>query len=162
MKNIWEPISATKIPSIDEVGEFFWHIRLPELSSQEICDAFEVVLCSKKWAYPVKKFPVNKSFGQVILGKHHFGKGPDGLYRPHFCYEDCSDCGHADPTDNPCDSISSNEKLNLFYMFDINNINNKADVVPRNNDGRNICYWCNIPTQLRGGGMYNVCPKCGR
>lgn len=33
---------------------------------------------------------------------------------------------------------------------------------PRNNDGRAICFWCNINTQKRGGGLYDVCPKCGR
>lgn len=33
---------------------------------------------------------------------------------------------------------------------------------PRNNDGRTTCFWCNVPTQLRGGGAYNVCPKCGK
>jgi hypothetical protein len=33
---------------------------------------------------------------------------------------------------------------------------------PKNNDGRMECFWCNVPTQKRGGGMYDVCPKCGR
>jgi len=33
---------------------------------------------------------------------------------------------------------------------------------PRNNDGRESCFWCSIPTAKRGGGMYDVCPKCGR
>lgn len=34
---------------------------------------------------------------------------------------------------------------------------------PKNNDGRVVCFWCpNTNTQKRGGGMYDVCPKCGR
>lgn len=33
---------------------------------------------------------------------------------------------------------------------------------PRNNDGLSMCYWCNVPTQKRGGGAYDVCPKCER
>lgn len=34
---------------------------------------------------------------------------------------------------------------------------------PKNNDGRAVCFWCpNTNTQKRGGGMYDVCPKCGR
>ena len=34
---------------------------------------------------------------------------------------------------------------------------------PRNNDGSAVCFWCpNTNTQKRGGGMYDVCPKCGR
>ena len=34
---------------------------------------------------------------------------------------------------------------------------------PRNNDGRTECFWCpGTRTQKRGGGMYDVCPKCGR
>lgn len=33
---------------------------------------------------------------------------------------------------------------------------------PRNNDGRRECFWCHISTAKRGGGMYDVCPKCGR
>jgi len=33
---------------------------------------------------------------------------------------------------------------------------------PRNNDGRSECFWCHVPTGKRGGGAYDVCPKCGR
>ena len=33
---------------------------------------------------------------------------------------------------------------------------------PRNNDGRTTCFWCNVSTEKRGGGMYDVCPKCGQ
>jgi len=33
---------------------------------------------------------------------------------------------------------------------------------PKNNDGRLSCFWCSIPTAKRGGGMYDVCPRCGR
>ena len=34
---------------------------------------------------------------------------------------------------------------------------------PRNNDGRAVCFWCpNTNTQKRGGGLYDVCPKCGK
>jgi len=34
---------------------------------------------------------------------------------------------------------------------------------PRNNDGRQECFWCaGIKTQKRGGGLYDVCPKCGK
>jgi len=32
--------------------------------------------------------------------------------------------------------------------------------IPRNNDGRAECFWCGTPTELRGGGNYNLCPKC--
>ena len=37
-----------------------------------------------------------------------------------------------------------------------------GDLVPKNNDGRDTCFWCRIPTAKRGGGAYDVCPKCGR
>ena len=37
-----------------------------------------------------------------------------------------------------------------------------AGMIPRNNDGRNTCFWCHIPTAKRGGGAYDLCPKCGR
>jgi len=34
---------------------------------------------------------------------------------------------------------------------------------PRNNDGRQECFWCSgMKTSKRGGGMYDVCSKCGR
>ena len=34
---------------------------------------------------------------------------------------------------------------------------------PKNNDGRMECFWCSgTKTQKRGGGRYDVCPKCGR
>jgi hypothetical protein len=34
---------------------------------------------------------------------------------------------------------------------------------PRNNDGRSECFWCSgVKTQKRGGGAYDVCPKCQR
>jgi hypothetical protein len=33
---------------------------------------------------------------------------------------------------------------------------------PRNNDGRSECFWCHVQTAKRGGGTYDVCPKCGR
>ena len=33
--------------------------------------------------------------------------------------------------------------------------------IPRNNDGRAECFWCHLPTQKRGGGLYDVCPSCG-
>jgi hypothetical protein len=34
---------------------------------------------------------------------------------------------------------------------------------PRNNDGRGECFWCpRTKTNKRGGGLYDVCPKCGR
>ena len=33
---------------------------------------------------------------------------------------------------------------------------------PRNNDGRVECFWCHVPTGKRGGGTYDICPKCGR
>jgi hypothetical protein len=33
---------------------------------------------------------------------------------------------------------------------------------PKNNDGRENCFWCLIPTQKRGNGAYDICPKCGR
>ena len=35
-------------------------------------------------------------------------------------------------------------------------------IAPRNNDGRSNCFWCHIATQKRGGGIYDVCPTCGR
>lgn len=38
-----------------------------------------------------------------------------------------------------------------------------TEAEPRNNDGRAVCYWCpDTKTQKRGGGMYDVCPKCGK
>jgi hypothetical protein len=37
-----------------------------------------------------------------------------------------------------------------------------GQVVPKNNDGRSECFWCHVPTAKRGGGLYDVCPKCGR
>lgn len=33
---------------------------------------------------------------------------------------------------------------------------------PKNNDGRITCFWCNISTQKRGNGVYDICPKCGK
>jgi len=33
---------------------------------------------------------------------------------------------------------------------------------PRNNDGREECFWCCIPTEKRGDDRYDVCPNCGR
>jgi hypothetical protein len=34
---------------------------------------------------------------------------------------------------------------------------------PHNNDGRGECFWCpGIKTDKHGGGLYDVCPKCGR
>jgi hypothetical protein len=34
---------------------------------------------------------------------------------------------------------------------------------PKNNDGRAECFWCpGVATAKRGGGQYDVCPKCGR
>ena len=33
---------------------------------------------------------------------------------------------------------------------------------PRNNDGRGRCFWCDVPTQKRGGGAYDICPTCGK
>ena len=40
---------------------------------------------------------------------------------------------------------------------------NKPVVGPRNNDGRSECFWCpGVQTEKRGGGAYDLCPKCGR
>ena len=34
---------------------------------------------------------------------------------------------------------------------------------PKNNDGRIECFWCpGTKTDKRGGGMYDICPKCRR
>ena len=39
----------------------------------------------------------------------------------------------------------------------------KFAVEPRNNDGRSECFWCpGVRTEKRGGGAYDLCPKCGR
>ena len=44
----------------------------------------------------------------------------------------------------------------------ISSIGSLSSTAPRNNDGRTTCFWCKIPTQKRGGGMYDVCPKCSQ
>jgi len=37
----------------------------------------------------------------------------------------------------------------------------KGGSEPRNNDGRQECFWCfGTKTERRGGGMYDVCPRC--
>lgn len=34
---------------------------------------------------------------------------------------------------------------------------------PKNNDGREFCFWCvGVKTKKRGGGAYDVCPECER
>ena len=58
----------------------------------------------------------------------------DGGYPPHMF--------RAVPAPDNCPRVSSAE--------------------PRNNDGRESCFWCSVPTAKRGGGAYDVCPKCGR
>lgn len=36
-------------------------------------------------------------------------------------------------------------------------------VEPKNNDGRNECFWCpGEKTVKRGLGRYDICPKCGK
>ena len=37
-----------------------------------------------------------------------------------------------------------------------------SSIVPKNNDGLSDCFWCHVATEKRGGGRYDVCPKCGR
>ena len=46
----------------------------------------------------------------------------------------------------------------LFVPLEIIN----SSIAPKNNDGLGTCFWCHIPTEKHGGGIYNVCPKCGR
>jgi hypothetical protein len=41
----------------------------------------------------------------------------------------------------------------LFVKVELEN-------VPKNNDGRSECFWCQCKTNKRGGGMYDVCPQC--
>jgi hypothetical protein len=35
---------------------------------------------------------------------------------------------------------------------------------PKNNDGRDRCFWCNVATKRIEGfsNVYNICPKCGK
>ena len=36
-------------------------------------------------------------------------------------------------------------------------------IAPKNNDGRDSCWWCpGVPTGKRGGGAYDLCLECGR
>jgi hypothetical protein len=34
--------------------------------------------------------------------------------------------------------------------------------LPKNNDGRSECAFCGGPTRKAGGGIYDICTKCGR
>jgi len=36
-----------------------------------------------------------------------------------------------------------------------------AESAPRNNDGRETCWWCRSPTRKAGGGFYDVCTAAG-
>lgn len=40
----------------------------------------------------------------------------------------------------------------------------KIPIGPKNNDGRDRCFWCDTPTEKRQGLMelYDFCPKCGK
>lgn len=42
--------------------------------------------------------------------------------------------------------------------------NNDGNFVPKNNDGRDVCYWCGAPCkQVRGvTNIYSICTKCGK
>jgi len=59
--------------------------------------------------------------------------------------------------DGECNGLTPNTKVEVISSAPIMSQN-----APRNNDGRTTCFWCNINTQKRGGGLYDVCPKCGR
>lgn len=49
-----------------------------------------------------------------------------------------------------------------FRVVGVAATKSSSSSAPRNNDGRGECFWCQVPTAKRGGGMYDVCPKCGR
>jgi len=34
--------------------------------------------------------------------------------------------------------------------------------IPKNNDRRNECAFCGAPTRKAGGGIYDICTKCGK
>lgn len=72
-------------------------------------------------------------------------------------------CFSGDCKTNQC-TFGCNEKKVLHYdvVFKDNKLDNDPGIIPRNNDGRDTCYWCNVPTQKRGNGAYDVCPKCGK
>jgi hypothetical protein len=60
-------------------------------------------------------------------------------------------------------SIGRFSHLNIIVFEPAGSVSVSIPVVaPRNNDGRNSCFWCSVSTQKRGGGIYDVCPKCGR
>jgi hypothetical protein len=57
--------------------------------------------------------------------------------------------------------FSNNYRVDPFHdVVRVSSID--SSISPRNNDGRSKCFWCNMPTQKRGGGIYDVCPKCGK
>jgi hypothetical protein len=49
-----------------------------------------------------------------------------------------------------------------IVLAEAENVSCSVSIAPKNNDGKNSCFWCNVSTQKRGGGMYDVCPKCGK
>lgn len=83
-------------------------------------------------------------------------------------YDPNGNVGYCDQLN--CDSCIQYIKPNSIWechssvspTFELVISNNKNVSEPRNNDGRDFCYWCNIKTQKRGDGAYDICPKCGK
>lgn len=82
--------------------------------------------------------------------KHYLGRK---LIVSHI---ECND-GHFEVEEDEEDEDRGHWSFSVAWIDSIISI-----PTPRNNDGRAICFWCNVPTQKRGGGLYDVCPKCGK
>ena len=72
----------------------------------------------------------------------------------------------AKSVDNNGIGVGSGKPIFIYYKdpasgITIGNIR-AVRTTPCNNDGRSECAFCGAPTRKAGGGMYDICTKCGK
>lgn len=148
MDVVYKPIRAHEIPRPEELNGKYYHIRFEE----EDLDLLEKAFLDKGWEFWGDD---QKEIGQMNLDSQYrrAPKQPSNKVCGRCTSYDCGQCYKMDH----CDYFGGENGVFCYFVTENTHVE-----APRNNDGRLMCYWCNIPTQLRGGGMYNVCPRCGK
>jgi hypothetical protein len=139
----WKPVD--EIPRVNEIPKnTSCFIRLEK---EEDRSALIKALRQKNWKF--RSESIEKNFVVVVLDNPAI-LNAQNIFLADWCNMICVCC-----VNGPCSAFKEASSL-LVYRPSIN------IQEPRNNDGRSICYWCNIQTQKRGNGAYDVCPNCGR
>lgn len=57
---------------------------------------------------------------------------------------------------------TSGKPMFILAIQPVTRLNITISELPRNNDGRTDCAFCGAPTRKAGGGVYDICTKCGK